>query len=73
MSRRRPGTCAEPGPRDLHCTDYPGHRHSCYDAGDDVSWNTHSPEDWQTDTPHNCGDPECPDIPIATPGPGAGA
>lgn len=39
MSALRKGTCGEPGPYGAHCTDYPAHRYSCYDAGDDVSFN----------------------------------
>lgn len=58
MSKRRPGTCGDPGPYDAHCTDYPGHRYSCYDAGEDESFNDR--QDWPA--PHDCGDPECPDI-----------
>lgn len=60
MSRLRPGTCGEPGPYDAHCTQNPGHHWSCYDAGDDTSWNDRSPEDWQTDAPHACTDLACP-------------
>lgn len=59
MSRLRKGTCAEPGPYATHCTEPPLHRHSCYDAGDDSSWNDRFPEDWQTETPHACEDPGC--------------
>lgn len=59
MSAIRRGRCAEPGPYDQHCTEYVGHRYSCYDAGEDASWNDRSPEDWQTDTPHECDDPAC--------------
>lgn len=59
MSRGRPGTCAEPGPRDLHCTENRMHDYSHYDAGEDESWNDRAPEDWQTETPHDCGDPDC--------------
>ncbi len=57
MSRRRPGTCQAPGPSSAHCTDHPGHRYSCYDAGEDVSFNDR--QDWLT--PHDCQDPACPD------------
>ncbi len=39
MRERRPGTCWEPGPYEAHCTDYPGHRYSCYDSSEDVSFN----------------------------------
>jgi hypothetical protein len=53
VSRIRPNTCAEPGPDAAHCTDYPGHRYSCYDAGDDVSFNR------RIDFRHDCQDPEC--------------
>lgn len=56
MSKTRPGTCAEPGPYDAHCTDYPGHRYSCYDAGEDVSFNARA--DWLS--PHACDEPDCP-------------
>ena len=59
MSTVRPGTCAEPGPGDMHCTEHRLHRYSCYDAGEDSSWNDRSPEDWQTETPHACDDPAC--------------
>jgi hypothetical protein len=59
MSRIRPGTCGEPGPYTTHCTEHIGHRYSCYDAGDDSSWNDRSPEDWQTEQPHKCDDPRC--------------
>lgn len=57
MSPRREGTCGEPGPYDAHCTDDPGHRYSCYDAGDDVSFNDR--QHWLH--PHECDDPECDD------------
>ena len=33
------GACGMPGPYEAHCTDGPGHRYSCYDAGEDVSFN----------------------------------
>lgn len=51
--------CGEQGPYATHCTEPPNHRYSCYDASDDSSWNDRFPEDWQTETPHNCDDPEC--------------
>lgn len=54
MSRIREGACAEPGPYEVHCTDYPGHRYSCYDAGADVSFND------RQDFEHHCSDPACP-------------
>ncbi len=56
MSRRRPHTCQDPGPGDTHCTSEPGHRWSCYDAGQDESWNDR--QDWLT--PHACDDDTCP-------------
>lgn len=54
MSAIRPNTCSEPGPGDAHCTDGPGHRYSCYDAGDDVSFND------RQEFVHDCSDPSCP-------------
>lgn len=39
MSGIRQYTCGAPGPYGAHCTDYPGHDYSCYDAGNDVSFN----------------------------------
>ena len=54
MSNIRPGTCGDPGPYEAHCTDYPGHRYSCYDAGKDVSFNH------RHDFTHACSDPACP-------------
>lgn len=53
MSRIRPGTCGDPGPYDAHCTDDPGHRYSCYDSGDDVSFNH------RQHFRHDCDDPSC--------------
>jgi hypothetical protein len=58
MSRRRSGVCGAPGPHDAHCTGYPGHRYSCYDASEDVSFNDR--QDWLS--AHDCGDALCPDI-----------
>jgi hypothetical protein len=55
VSKRRADRCGDPGPYAAHCTDYPGHRYSCYDAGEDVSFNRR--QDWT----HDCGNPECPD------------
>lgn len=57
MSAIRPGTCAMPGPYDQHCTERPGHPYSCYDAGEDASFNAGVmlggfPE-------HECDDPSC--------------
>ena len=57
MSKRRPGTCGDPGPYDAHCALEPWHRYSCYDAGKDVSFNDR--QDWLA--PHGCEDPDCPD------------
>lgn len=54
MSAIRPGTCADPGPYDAHCTDDPGHRYSCYDGGADVSFNHRQA------FKHDCDDPACP-------------
>lgn len=58
MSAIRPGTCAEPGPYDQHCTDYIGHRYACYDAGDDASF-THWMMERGELPPHACDDPTC--------------
>ena len=55
MSAISPGTCAEPGPYAAHCTDDPGHRYSCYDAGEDVAWN----DGMDYLAPHSCDDPAC--------------
>lgn len=60
MSRRREGTCGEPGPCEAHCTDHRMHDHSCYDAGDDVSWNHNQWYDFDL-APHACDDTDCPD------------
>lgn len=54
MSRIRPHTCADPGPGEAHCTDDIGHRYSCYDAGEDVSFND------RQEFEHNCSDSSCP-------------
>ena len=53
MSRIRESTCQEPGPYDAHCTDRPMHDYSCYDGGDDVSFNH------RQDFDHDCQDPAC--------------
>ena len=53
MSDIRQGTCGEPGPGDAHCTDDPLHDYSCYDAGDDVSFNS------RQGFRHDCKDPKC--------------
>lgn len=50
-----------PGPYDAHCTEEPMHRYSCYDAGDDVSFNEGQMRDYLP--PHECDDPECLDRP----------
>ena len=55
MSTVRLGTCADPGPYDWHCTDYPGHPYSHYDAGADTSWNDRD----LLDPEHACTDPHC--------------
>lgn len=54
MSAIRKGACGEPGPYSAHCTDDPIHRFSCYDAGEDVSFNS------RQDFVHDCDDPTCP-------------
>ena len=53
MSALWDGSCAAPGPYATHCTDYPGHRYSCYDASEDVSFND------RQDFRHDCDDPGC--------------
>lgn len=60
MSALRPGMCQEPGPREAHCTQDRYHRHSCYDAGEDVSWNDGQWYDFDL-APHDCGDAGCTD------------
>lgn len=60
MSIRRQGACQMPGPRDAHCTDHPMHQWSCYDAGEDVSWNEGQWYDFDL-APHACDDPGCRD------------
>lgn len=52
-----PGTCAEPGPRDLHCQDYPGHRYTCHDG--EECWADWHFEAFDLD-PHNCQEEGCP-------------
>lgn len=44
MSEPRPGTCQMPGPYEAHCTQDRWHDWSCYDAGEDVSFNDR--QDW---------------------------
>lgn len=51
MSAVRPGSCGAPGPYAAHCTDDRHHRYSCYDAGEDVSFNS------RQDFRHDCDDP----------------
>jgi hypothetical protein len=57
MSAIRTGTCGAAGPYAAHCTEEPGHRYSCYDAGEDVSFNEGMMRD--TGLVHNCDDPNC--------------
>jgi hypothetical protein len=59
MSGLRAGTCGDPGPHAAHCTEHPGHRYSCYDAGDDVSFNDGTTAD--SDAFHACDSADCPD------------
>ena len=54
MSGIRPDRCGEPGPGEAHCSDFPLHDYSCYDGGDDVSFNGRQ---WFV---HSCTDPNCP-------------
>lgn len=53
MGKILPWHCNEPGPGDAHCTDTPGHEYSCYDGGEDVSFNH------RQDFRHDCDDPGC--------------
>lgn len=53
MSAIRSYTCGMPGPDDAHCTEEPGHWYSCYDAGEDVSFNH------RHDFRHDCEDTAC--------------
>lgn len=53
MGRIWKGSCAEPGPYEAHCTQDRWHRYSCYDAGEDVSFND------RQDFRHDCSDPHC--------------
>lgn len=53
MSRVGISRCGEPGPGDAHCTEDPMHRYSCYDGGEDVSFNS------RQDFRHDCNDPKC--------------
>ena len=55
MGKPRRDRCQQPGPYAAHCTEWPGHQYSCYDAGEDVSFND------RQDFVHNCGDVTCPD------------
>lgn len=58
MSQIRIGACGAPGPHGAHCTDDPGHRYSCYDAGEDVSFNARTMR--EEEIPHGeCDDPRC--------------
>ncbi|MFD5599903.1 hypothetical protein ACFWHR_07575 [Leucobacter sp. NPDC058333] len=50
--------CGAPGPYGAHCTEDVGHRHSCYDAGDDVSFNERTMRD--DEIPHGeCDEEGC--------------
>lgn len=53
MSEIRRGTCGMPGPYGAHCTDHPMHSYSCYDASEDVSFNS------RQGFRHDCSDPKC--------------
>lgn len=53
MSQIRSGDCGMPGPYEAHCTEPRMHRYSCYDAGEDVSFNS------RQDFRHRCTDPMC--------------
>lgn len=66
MSAVRNGTCADPGPLGAHCTEPVGHPYSCYDAGEDTSWNDGQWRDgWYDNLPHGCAEPDCPGRPAA--------
>jgi len=61
VSKIRHGTCGDPGPGDAHCTEDRLHDYSCYDAGEDISWNDGQFADgWYDEQPHTCTDPACP-------------
>lgn len=53
MGRILPWRCNMPGPGDSHCTNDRGHDWSCYDMGEDVSFND------RHDFRHDCDDPQC--------------
>lgn len=53
MGKIRPGYCNEPGPYEAHCTNQKWHRYSCYDSGEDVSFND------RQDFIHSCIDVDC--------------
>lgn len=53
MGKILPWHCNEPGPYEAHCTLEPGHEYSCYDGGEDVSFNH------RQDFRHDCDDPGC--------------
>lgn len=64
MSGYRASACADPGPGDAHCTEPVYHNYSCYDAGEDISWNEGQFRDgWYDRSPHKCDDPQCPGRP----------
>lgn len=53
MSSIQQGTCSAPGPYEAHCSEDVTHRYSCYDAGEDVSFNA------RQDFEHKCEDSLC--------------
>lgn len=53
MGKIQTATCGMPGPSDAHCTEPRYHRFSCYDDGEDVSFND------RQDFVHDCSDPDC--------------
>lgn len=54
MGMIRSSACGKPGPYTAHCTSDIAHEFSCYDAGEDVSFND------RQDFVHGCTDPNCP-------------
>ncbi len=58
MSGVRRRTCGEPGPREAHCTLERYHNWSCYDGGEDVSFNDNQWYDFDL-APHRCDDADC--------------
>lgn len=53
VTAARQHVCDDPGPYEAHCTLGMSHPYSCYDGGEDVSWNH------RQDFKHDCGDPTC--------------